>query len=93
MQYNTDVNNPDSRLNVKFYQRAISNEFKSALEGRPIMEMADFILIEVPGNTHTVIDTFAAAEHKERFPIQWARYQNEKTDGDIEGTLLHEWPV
>jgi hypothetical protein len=67
MQYNTDVNNPDSRLNVKFYQRAVSNEFKSALEGRPIMEMADFILIEVPGNTHTVIDTFAATEHKERF--------------------------
>lgn len=93
MQYQTDVNNPDSRLNVKFYQRAVNNEFKSALEGRPIMEMADFIIIEVPGNTHTVIDTFAAAEHKTRFPIQWARYQNEKTDGDIEGTLLHDWPV
>ena len=93
MQYQTDVNNPDSRLNVKFYQRAISNEFKSALEGRPIMEMADFIIIEVPGDNLTVIDTFAADEHKKRFPIQWARYQNEKTDGDIEGTLLHDWPV
>ena len=91
--YQTDVNNPDSRLNVKFYQRAISNEFKSALEGRPIMEMADFVLIEVPGDNLTVIDTFAADEHKKRFPIQWARYQNEKTDGDIEGTLLHDWPV
>ena len=93
MQYQTDVNNPDSRLNVKFYQRAISNEFKSALEGRPIMEMADFVLIEVPGDNLTVIDTFAVDEHKKRFPIQWARYQNEKTDGDIEGTLLHDWPV
>ena len=91
--YQTDVNNPDSRLNVKFYQRAISNEFKSALEGRPIMEMADFVLIEVPGDNLTVIDTFAADEHKKRFPIQWARYQNEKTDGDIEGTLLNDWPV
>ena len=93
MQYQTDVNNPDSRLNVKFYQKAISNEFKSALEGRPIMEMADFIIIEVPGNSNLVIDTFAADEHKKRFPIQWARYQNEKTDGDIEGTLLHDWPI
>ena len=93
MQYNTDVNNPDSRLNVKFYQRAVSNEFKSALEGRPIMEMRDFIIIEVPGNNLSVIDTFAAPEHKDRFPVQWARYQNEKTDGDIEGTLLSEWPV
>jgi hypothetical protein len=91
--YQTDANNPDSRLNVKFYQKAIQNEFKSALEGRPIMEMRDFIIIEVPGNNLSVIDTFAAPEHKDRFPVQWARYQNEKTDGDIEGTLLSEWPV
>jgi hypothetical protein len=89
----SDVNNPDSRLSVKFYQRAISNEFKSNLEGRPIMEMADFIVIEVPGDNLTVIDTFAVDEHKKRFPVQWARYQNEKTDGDIEGTLLHDWPI
>ena len=89
----SDVNNPDSRLNVKFYQRAIENQFKSALEGRPIMEMRDFIIIEVPGDNLTVIDTFAVDEHKKRFPVQWARYQNEKTDGDVEGTLLHDWPV
>jgi hypothetical protein len=89
----SDVNNPDSRLSVKFYQRAINNEFKSNLEGRPIMEMRDFIIIEVPGDNLTVIDTFAVDEHKKRFPVQWARYQNEKTDGDIEGTLLHDWPI
>ena len=89
----SDVNNPDSRLNVKFYQRAINNEFKSNLEGRPIMEMRDFIIIEVPGDNLTVIDTFAVDEHKKRFPVQWARYQNEKTDGDVEGTLLHDWPI
>jgi len=89
----SDVNNPDSRLNVKFYQRAVENEFKSALEGRPIMEMRDFIIIEVPGDNLTVIDTFAVDENKKRFPVQWARYQNEKTDGDVEGTLLHDWPI
>ena len=91
--YQTDTNSPDSRLNVKFYQRAIQNEFKSNNEGRPIMEMRDFILIEVPGNQTLTIDTFAADEDKKRFPIEWARYQNEKTDGDIEGTLLSDWPV
>jgi len=89
----SDLNNADSRLNVKFYQRAIENEFKSALEGRPIMEMRDFIIIEVPGDNLTVIDTFAVDEHKKRFPIQWARYDNEKTDGDVEGTILSDWPV
>ena len=91
--YQTDVNSPDSRLNVKFYQKAIQNNFKTALEGRPIMEMADFILIEIPGNSNLTIDTFVSDTDKQRFPVQWARYQNEKTDGDIEGTLLHDWPV
>ena len=91
--YQTDTNSPDSRLNVKFYQRAVQNEFKSNLEGRPIMEMRDFILIEVPGNQTLSIDTYAADEDKKRFPIEWARYQNEKTDGDVEGTLLNDWPV
>lgn len=91
--YETDYNNPDSRLNVKFYQKAIQNNFKTALEGRPIMEMADFILIEVPGNQTLTIDTFVSDTDKERFPVQWARYQNEKIDGDIEGTLLNDWPV
>jgi hypothetical protein len=55
--------------------------------------MRDFIIIEVPGDNLTVIDTFAVDEHKKRFPVQWARYQNEKTDGDVEGTLLHDWPI
>lgn len=91
--YQTDTNSPDSRLNVKFYQRAVQNNFKSNLEGRPIMEMRDFILIEVPGNQTLTIDTFASDEDKKRFPIEFARYQNEKTDGDIEGTLLSDWPV
>ena len=91
--YQTDTNSPDSRLNVKFYQRAVQNQFKSNLEGRPIMEMRDFILIEVPGNQTLSIDTYAQDEDKKRFPIEWARYQNEKTDGDIEGTLLNDWPV
>ena len=91
--YQTDTNSPDSRLNIKFYQRAVQNNFKSNLEGRPIMEMRDFILIEVPGNQTLSIDTFAQDEDKKRFPIEWARYQNEKVDGEIEGTLLNDWPV
>jgi hypothetical protein len=91
--YQTDLNHEDSRLNVKFYQRAVQNNFKTAAEGRPIMEMRDFILIEVPGNQTLTIDTFASDADKKRFPVQWARYQNEKTDGDIEGTLLSDWPV
>ena len=93
MQYQTNTSSPDSRLNVKFYQRAVQNDFKTANEGRPIMEMRDFILIEIPGDQTLTIDTFAAEEDKKRFPVEYARFQNEKTDGDIEGTLLSDWPI
>jgi hypothetical protein len=95
MAIDTDFNNPDSRLAVRFYQREMDNQFQTGVEGRPIKFMADFIIIEVPGDRNTIIDTFARDEHKTRFPVQWARYQNEKSDGgsEIQGTLLRDWPI
>jgi hypothetical protein len=95
MAIETDVNNPDSRLAVRFYSREMDNEFQSSVEGRPIKFMADFVRIEVPGDRSTIIDTFAREEHKRRFPVQWAFYQNEKSDGgdSIQGTLLKDWPI
>ena len=95
MAIETDVNNPDSRLAVRFYNREMDNEFQSSVEGRPIKFMADFVRIEVPGDRSTIIDTFAREEHKRRFPVQWAFYQNEKSDGgdSIQGTLLKDWPI
>lgn len=95
MAIDTDFNNPDSRLAVRFYQREMDNQFQTGVEGRPIKFMADFIIIEVPGDRNTIIDTFARDEHKSRFPVQWARYQNEKSDGgsEIQGTLLRDWPI
>lgn len=95
MAIDTDFNNPDSRLAVRFYQREMDNQFQTGVEGRPIKYMADFIIIEVPGDRNTIIDTFARDEHKSRFPVQWARYQNEKSDGgsEIQGTLLRDWPI
>lgn len=95
MAIDTDFNNPDSRLAVRFYQREMDNQFQTGVEGRPIKYMADFVIIEVPGDRNTIIDTFARDEHKTRFPVQWARYQNEKSDGgsEIQGTLLRDWPI
>jgi hypothetical protein len=81
-------------LGVRFYRKEIQNEYLSQQEGRPVFYMADFVRIEVPGNNLSIIDTFANADHKKRFPIQWAAYQNEKSDNeDIQGTLLRDWPL
>lgn len=81
---------------VRFYQREMLHEFNSNKEGRPIYYMADFVRIEIPGNQYSVIDTFASDSHKKLYPVQWARYQNEKKDlgdDDISGTLLRDWPI
>lgn len=81
---------------VRFYQKEVQNNFQTLKEGRPVYYMADFVRIEIPGNNLSIIDTFANEYHKNTYPIQWARYQNEKRelgDDQITGTPLSEWPV
>lgn len=81
---------------VRFYQKEMLHEFNTNKEGRPMYYMADFVRIEIPGNQYSIIDTFAGEHHKKMYPVQWARYQNEKKDlgdDDISGTLLREWPI
>jgi hypothetical protein len=87
------ASNPDSRLAVQFYSRPVQNEFESEKQGRPIFTDVDFVRIFVPGDQTSAIDTFAREEHKKRFPMHWAHYQN-KHGGDPKeiGTPLSQWP-
>jgi hypothetical protein len=89
----TGATNPDSRLAVMFYSKPIENEFQSMAQGRPIFEDRDFVRIFVPGDPTTVVDTFVREDHKARFPLHWAHYQN-KHGGDSKeiGTPLSHWP-
>lgn len=84
--------NPDSVLHVTFYQRAIKNDFLSLKENRPIYEDVDFVRIEKPGDTLSIIDTPSRKDHADRFPLQWARYQNNKSADQTIGTPVEEWP-
>ena len=87
--------NPDSVLFVKFFDKPEQNNFKTAAEGRPIMEMVTMIHIETPGNQLSIIERRAHDGDKARFPLQWAHYENTKgKDGEqIQGTLLSDWPI
>lgn len=81
---------------VRFYQKEVLHEYNTQQEGRPIYYMADFVRIEIPGNQFSIIDTFANQDHKDRYPVQWAKYQNEKRelgDDDIAGTMLRDWSL
>lgn len=93
MPLESDVPNPDSRLFVEFYSKPFQNEFRSNMEGRPIFEDCDMVKIYVPGDPTTVIDTFVRDEHKARFPLHWAHYQNIHDGKKEAGTPLSAWPI
>lgn len=86
--------NPDSKLTVLFYSRPMQNEFRSQQEGRPIFDDVDFVKIHLPGDKNNIVDVPVRDEHKARFPLHWAHYQN-KRGGDqrlIGKTPINMWP-
>jgi hypothetical protein len=78
----------DGKLVVAFYKQAVKNNFKSNQEGRPIFEDKDYIKIIIPGS-RDVTEAPVNEQYKERFPRQWAAYQN-KQQIKVEGTPLSE---
>ena len=84
----------DSKLAVTFYKRSMKQEDASMEAGRPIFKEFDFIRICVPGDSLTEIDTYANEGHKQRFPRQWAHYQNQVGNHEaIIGTPIEEWTI
>lgn len=85
--------NPDRGLAVKFYPRAVQNEFESEKQGRPIFYDVDFVKIFVPGDDTNVVDTAVREDHKQRFPLQWAHYKNQREGDQLTAgrTPLTEW--
>jgi hypothetical protein len=93
MAIESDIQNADSRLAVQFYKKSMKQEDASAEAGRPIFKEFDFVRIMIPGDNLTEIDTYAQESHKQRFPRQWAHYQNQVAGHeDIVGTPLDQWP-
>mgnify|MGYP003348046451 CR=1 FL=1 len=72
----SDIVTPDSRLQVKFYKKAIKSEYQSQIQERPIYEDRDCVRIMIPGDDKTVVDTLVNETHKRRFPLHWAHYLN-----------------
>lgn len=94
MAIDSDVQDADARLAVKFYKRAMKLEQESAVAGRPIFKDFDFVRIMIPGDNLTEIDTYAQESHKQRFPKQWLQYQTtQESSSQIIGTPVSEWPL
>lgn len=91
----SDEQGADSRLQVRFYKRPVQQDHETQEAGRPIFKEFDFVHICVAGDTLTEIDTYVLNSHKQRFPQQWANYQNRvgANDEQIIGTPVSEWPL
>jgi hypothetical protein len=93
MAIDSDTQGADARLAVQFYKKSVKQEDASNEAGRPIFKEFDFVRIMIPGDNLTEIDTYAQDSHKQRFPRQWAHYQNQVANhNDIIGTPLDQWP-
>jgi hypothetical protein len=93
MAIESDIQGADSRLAVQFYKKSMKQEDASNEAGRPIFKEFDFVRIMIPGDNLTEIDTYAQESHKQRFPRQWAHYQNQTAGHeDVVGTPLDQWP-
>jgi membrane protein involved in colicin uptake len=94
MAIESDIQGADARLAVTFYKRSMKQEDESIAAGRPIFKEFDFVRICVPGDGLTEIDTYAQDSHKQRFPRQWAHYQNQVAGQEvIIGTPIEQWPL
>lgn len=89
----SDDKNTDSSLYVEFYSRPVKNEYESEKQGRPIYVDVDYVKIMLPGDANSQIDTPANDDHKRRFPLHWAHYNNiHGSDKKEIGTPLTQWP-
>lgn len=80
----------DENLNVSFYTESVLQQAESEKEGRPIYKDTPFVHIRFPGDRTREIQRKATQEYRDRFPRQWAAYQ-QKTAAVQEGTPLEEW--
>ena len=93
MAIDSDTQGADARLAVQFYKKSVKQDIASDEAGRPIFKEFDFVRIMIPGDNLTEIDTYAQESHKQRFPRQWAHYQNQvSSHEDIIGTPIDQWP-
>jgi hypothetical protein len=94
MAIESDVRGADSLLSVTFYRKPIEIKDETLAQGRPIFKDADWVRIMTPGDQLNIIDTIARDNHKARFPVQWAKYQNAVgNQEEIVGTPIGQWPL
>ncbi len=80
------------KMLVIFHTQQVKQNFLSAKEKRPIYAEKIFIKKIVPGDARLVIDRPMRETDIEEFPVEWARWEQKKTNL-IQGTPIEAWPI
>jgi len=82
----------DGKLVVRFYIRAVKNDFKSNETGRPIFDEEEYVVIRAAGDKTSVVDTPVTIEHSQyRFPEKYAQFKKGLSQV-TSGTPIDQWP-
>lgn len=79
------------KLTVLFHTKQEQHNAKTLEAGRPIFHERIFIKKIVPGDQLLVIDRPMRESDKNEFPVEWARYQNNKSSAP-QGMPIEMWP-
>jgi hypothetical protein len=82
----------DKALFVQFNLEPHHNQAKSALEGRPIFEEKEYIIIMVPGDKDSIVHRPAMESDKQRFWDRYDRWKRKVGDTTTTGTPLKMVP-
>lgn len=86
-----EVGMENGQKNQIFFRAVqVPSNHLTALEGRPIFIEKTYITKLVPGDTKVIIDRPMRPQDKEDFPVEWARWEQKKTN-TIPGTPLDSW--
>lgn len=79
---------PDSRKNVRFYDKKVIDPVLSAQYGRPMTKLEPYVFIQEPGERDYIDDPLRnKAWAPQRFPRQWAAYKAQQEQAP-EGTPI-----
>lgn len=73
VQYGNDRNTV-----VLFYNKSEHSPAKSAQAGRPVYEDRVFVRIHPPGERLNIVDRPADNSHRQRYPLQWQQFMQQK---------------
>ncbi len=88
---NFDTNAPQDNALVEFFTEPVQNNFKSEQEGHPVFDEVEKVRIIQPGQKNTEVVERVKAEHRQRWPTQYAQFK-EGLEQKADGFPIEEWP-